>query len=78
MNGSKEHPLVTAGLDFGDKYSYLCLMSGTTHRQRKHALPRSSRASAARKRQVRLRNRVSKAGQRSRPRPGRGMSPLSV
>jgi transposase len=26
MDGSKEHPLMTAGLDLGDKYSYLCLL----------------------------------------------------
>jgi transposase len=26
MNASKEHPLMTAGLDIGDKYSYLCLI----------------------------------------------------
>ena len=26
MNASKEHPLMTAGLDLGDKYSYLCLI----------------------------------------------------
>jgi len=26
MDGSKEHPLMTAGLDPGDKYSYLCLI----------------------------------------------------
>jgi transposase len=26
MDGSKEHPLMTAGLDIGDKYSYLCLL----------------------------------------------------
>jgi hypothetical protein len=26
MNGSKEHPQTTAGLDLGDKYSYLCLI----------------------------------------------------
>jgi transposase len=26
MDGSKEHPLMTAGLDLGDKYSYLCLI----------------------------------------------------
>jgi transposase len=25
MDGSKEHPHMTAGLDIGDKYSYLCL-----------------------------------------------------
>jgi hypothetical protein len=24
MDGSKEHPLITAGLDLGDKYSYHC------------------------------------------------------
>jgi hypothetical protein len=27
MDGSKEHPLMTAGLDIGDKYSYLCLIN---------------------------------------------------
>jgi hypothetical protein len=27
MNGSKEHPQTTAGLDLGDKYSYLCLIN---------------------------------------------------
>jgi transposase len=26
MDGSKEHPKMTAGLDLGDKYSYLCLI----------------------------------------------------
>jgi hypothetical protein len=26
MNASKEHPQMTAGLDIGDKYSYLCLI----------------------------------------------------
>jgi transposase len=26
MDGSKEHPNMTAGLDIGDKYSYLCLI----------------------------------------------------
>jgi transposase len=26
MDGSKERPRVTAGLDLGDKYSYLCLL----------------------------------------------------
>jgi transposase len=26
MDGSKEHPPMTAGLDLGDKYSYLCLI----------------------------------------------------
>jgi transposase len=26
MDGSKEHPNMTAGLDIGDKYSYLCLL----------------------------------------------------
>jgi transposase len=26
MDGSKEHPHMTAGLDIGDKYSYLCLL----------------------------------------------------
>jgi transposase len=26
MDGSKEHPRMTAGLDIGDKYSYLCLL----------------------------------------------------
>ncbi len=26
MDGSKERPKVTAGLDLGDKYSYLCLI----------------------------------------------------
>jgi hypothetical protein len=26
MVGSKEHPPMTAGLDLGDKYSYLCLI----------------------------------------------------
>ena len=26
MDGSKEQPKVTAGLDLGDKYSYLCLI----------------------------------------------------
>jgi hypothetical protein len=26
MDGSKVHPLMTAGLDIGDKYSYLCLL----------------------------------------------------
>ena len=25
-DGSKEHPPLTAGLDIGDKYSYLCLI----------------------------------------------------
>jgi hypothetical protein len=24
MDGTKEHPLMTAGLDIGDNYSYLC------------------------------------------------------
>ena len=27
MDGSKEHPLMTAGLDLGDNYSYLCLLN---------------------------------------------------
>jgi hypothetical protein len=26
MDGSREHPHMTAGLDLGDKYSYLCLI----------------------------------------------------
>ena len=26
MNASKEHPLMTAGLDIGDNYPYLCLI----------------------------------------------------
>jgi len=26
MDGSKEQPKITAGLDLGDKYSYLCLI----------------------------------------------------
>jgi transposase len=26
VNGNKERPRVTAGLDLGDKYSYLCLL----------------------------------------------------
>lgn len=26
MDGRKEQPLMTAGLDLGDKYSYLCLI----------------------------------------------------
>ena len=26
MDGSKQQPKVTAGLDIGDKYSYLCLI----------------------------------------------------
>ena len=26
MDGSKVQPLMTAGLDLGDKYSYLCLI----------------------------------------------------
>ncbi len=26
MNGNKEQPQMTAGLDLGDKYSYLCLL----------------------------------------------------
>jgi hypothetical protein len=26
MDGSKERPQTTAGLDLGDKYSYLCLI----------------------------------------------------
>jgi transposase len=26
MDGSKEHPPMTAGLDIADKYSYLCLI----------------------------------------------------
>ena len=26
MDGNKEHPNMTAGLDIGDKYSYLCLL----------------------------------------------------
>jgi hypothetical protein len=26
MDGSKEHPLMTAGLDLGDRYSYLFLL----------------------------------------------------
>jgi hypothetical protein len=26
MDGSKERPKMTAGLDLGDKYSYLCLI----------------------------------------------------
>jgi transposase len=26
MDGSKQHPLMTAGLDLGDRYSYLCLI----------------------------------------------------
>jgi hypothetical protein len=26
MDGSKERPKMTAGLDIGDKYSYLCLL----------------------------------------------------
>jgi hypothetical protein len=30
MDGSKEHPLITAGLDLGDKYSYPSASS--THR----------------------------------------------
>ena len=26
MDGSKQQPMTTAGLDLGDKYSYLCLI----------------------------------------------------
>ena len=26
MDGSKRHPKTTAGLDLGDRYSYLCLI----------------------------------------------------
>jgi hypothetical protein len=26
MDGSKQHPHMTAGLDLGDKYSHLCLI----------------------------------------------------
>ena len=26
MDGSREHPHMTAGLDIGDRYSYLCLI----------------------------------------------------
>ena len=26
MDGSKQHPLMTAGVDLGDRYSYLCLI----------------------------------------------------
>ena len=26
MDGSKQHPNMTAGLDLGDKYSYLCII----------------------------------------------------
>jgi hypothetical protein len=26
MDGSKEQPKMTAGLDLGDKYSYMCLI----------------------------------------------------
>jgi hypothetical protein len=26
MDGSKGHPKLTAGLDLGDRYSYLCLI----------------------------------------------------
>jgi hypothetical protein len=26
MDASKQHPKMTAGLDIGDKYSYLCLI----------------------------------------------------
>jgi hypothetical protein len=26
MDGSKQRPLMTAGLDLGDNYSYLCLI----------------------------------------------------
>jgi hypothetical protein len=26
MDGSKEQPQITAGLDLGDKHSYLCLL----------------------------------------------------
>jgi hypothetical protein len=26
MDGSKEHPNMTAGLDIGEKYSHLCLI----------------------------------------------------
>ena len=26
MNASKERPKITAGLDLGDRYSYLCLI----------------------------------------------------
>jgi transposase len=26
MDGSKQHPQTTAGLDLGDRYSYLCLI----------------------------------------------------
>ena len=26
MDGSKDQPLMTAGLDLGDNYSYLCLI----------------------------------------------------
>jgi hypothetical protein len=30
MDVSKEHPLMTAGLDLGDKYSYPCASSTNT------------------------------------------------
>ena len=30
MNASKERPKITAGLDLGDRYSYLCLIDTQT------------------------------------------------
>ena len=32
MDGSKEQPKMTAGLDLGDKYSYLCLIDSAERR----------------------------------------------
>ena len=31
MDGSKQHPKMTAALDIGDKYSYLCLLDSEHH-----------------------------------------------
>ena len=47
MDGSKDQPQMTAGLDLGDKYSYLCLIdiqSGETLEEgRLHTTPEALR-----------------------------------
>jgi hypothetical protein len=40
MDGSKERPQVTAGLDLGDKYSYLCLIDTQSGEVMEEALKR--------------------------------------
>jgi transposase len=58
MDGSKEHPPMTAGLDLGDKYSYLCLIdtqSGQTLEEgRLRTVPEALRRRFASERPMRI------------------------